>query len=75
MSLQRLHAMVREAVALGRNYRHAVILRQHLRKRYGAQLTVRPSIFIGDVLVSMTHAPWGRLAVLTLLVLVALRAR
>jgi hypothetical protein len=75
MPLQRVRAMVREAVALSRNYRHAVILHQHLRRRYGAHLVTRPSILIGDALASMDHAPWRRLMILAVLVLIAFRGR
>jgi hypothetical protein len=75
MALQRFRAMVREAVALSRNYRHAAILRQHVRRRYGAQITARPSILIGDALASMDHAPWRRVMILAVLLVIALRGR
>ena len=75
MALTRFRAMIREVVALGRNYRHAAILRQYLRRRYGTKLTASPSILIGEVLASMDRAPWGRLTVLAVLFVVALRGK
>ena len=72
-SLKRVYAMVREILALSRNYRHAAILRRHLTAKYGAVVSASPTILIGEALVTMDHAPWRRLTILTLLLVVALR--
>ena len=73
MSLHRARSVVRELVALSRNYRHAAILRRHVRTRYGAAPTVRPSTLIGEVLAAAHQTFWKRVAVLTVLFLVATR--
>ena len=73
MSLQRVRSLAKEVVALGRNYRHAAIMRRYVRTRYGAVVTARPSILIGEALTALTLASWRRLAVLAALLVVALR--
>ena len=73
MSLQRMRVMVRELQAWGRNYHQAALLRRHVRSNYGVVFTARPSALIGEALVALDHAPWGRITVLIVLVLIAAR--
>ena len=67
------HAMAREVVALSRNYRQAAILRRQLRSTHGIVVTFGPTALVGEALALMEHAPWARLAVLTVLLLAAVR--
>lgn len=67
--------MVREAVALSRNYRHAAILRRQLRTKYGAAVGGSPTVLMGEALTVAQHAPWIRLVVLTVLLLAAVRIK
>ena len=71
ISLKRVPPIVRELLALSRNYRHAAILRRHVRTKYGAVVTARPTILIGEALAAMDHVPWRRLTVLAVLVVAA----
>ena len=73
MSLGRVRAMAREAIALGRNYKHAALIRRYVRAKYGKVVVSTPSVIIGDALLALEHARWSRLAVLALLVVVAVR--
>lgn len=64
-------ATAREALALSRNYRHAANLRRQLRSTHGAAVAIGPTSLVGEALALMEHAPWGRLAILTVLLLIA----
>ena len=71
MSLRTVRTMARELVALSRNYRHAAVLRRHLRQQYGAVLKPSWGAMIGELAIAMTNAPWRRLAILVTLLIVA----
>lgn len=74
LSFRSARAMIREGLALSRNYRHAATMRRRLRANYGMVVAWRPSALIGDVLVAVDSAPWRRLTVMAaVLVLVARR--
>jgi hypothetical protein len=70
MWLTGVRAMVREVLALSRNYRHAAILRRHVKAKYGAVVTARPTILVGEALAVRDHVPWKRLAALAVLLVV-----
>ena len=71
--LRSVRTMTREAVALSRNYRHAALLRRQLRARCGAVAPARPGILIGEALTAIDHAPWTRMAMFALLLVIAAR--
>ena len=71
MSLRPVRTIVRELVALSRNYRHAAVLRRHLRRRYGAAMKPSPGALVGEIALAMNNAPWGRLTILAILFIAA----
>ena len=73
MSFDKVRAIARELRASARNYENAAIIRRHVRAKYGVVVTVRPSILIGEALVALTRAPWGRFTVLAALLVIAKR--
>ena len=73
--LRWVHEITREVVALARNYRHAAVLRRHLRSKYGVRVAVGRDVFVGEVLAAIEHAPWSRLVVLAALLIAAVRVR
>jgi hypothetical protein len=75
MLVRWVRRMIREAIALSRNYQHAAILRRRLRTKYGAVLPAGPSVAIGDALVALNHARWRRLLVLIVLFMIAARSK
>ena len=74
MSLHPIRLAVRELRARSRNYKHAAILRRHIRARYGAVAPAHPSILIGEALATLSQVPWTRVAVLLMLVVLAARS-
>ena len=66
---------IREAVALGRNYRHAAVLRRHLREHYGVAVVTGPGVLIGEALTVADRFRWVPLAVLLAMFLVAARGK
>ena len=75
MSALAVDGIAREVVALGRNYRHAVMLRRHVRKTFGTKVPAAPIGVIGDAIASLHAATWARLAFIGMLLVVAVRAR
>ena len=71
MSLRTIRSVAREVLARSRNYRHAALLRQQLRRRYCKIVIARPSIVIGYGLVALQRVSWWRVSVLAALFLVA----
>ena len=73
MSLYTIRGMARELRAQTRNYRHAAILKRHLRDRYGRIIRVRPTVLIGEALIAIDQVPWARVTILLAIVLLAAR--
>src|SRR5204862_5326767 len=67
-------AIVRELVALTRNYRYAAILRRQLRAKYGRVVVGRPSVLIGEALLALDR-PRTRLVICAVLLGVATRIK
>ena len=66
---------IREAIALGRNYRHAAVLRRHLRRRYGVAVVMGPGVLIGEALTVADRCRWVSLAILAAVLLVMTRSK
>ena len=73
ISLGSLRGMIREVIAVGRNYKHAAILRRYVRARYGKVVVGKPTVVIGDALIAAERAPWRRLTVLAVLLVLGVR--
>ena len=70
MPLHGFRSVAREVRAVSRNYLHAALLRRHIRARYGAVVTARPSVLIGEVLAVMCEVQWTRVTILAVLIVV-----